>query len=371
MPDLQDRRILHVAECLIGGTASYLQEILPAQIAAFGAGNVALLAPRDKLAMFPVVPGLVQFGYEQERRSVAAVARLIAATRRQVQDFGPQLLHLHSTVAGVAGRVAVRGMRRLPKTLYCAHGWMIDPARRTRSDAMLTAMERGLSRVTDRIVNISPHETQFLLAKGFDPARMTMILSGIAEAPAAPPPVAQGGALRLLFIGRLDHQKGFDLLFEAMRHVPPDAVHLTVIGAALIQSSEPDRSNPAIDYRGWQSREVVAAEIAKADAVVMPSRWEGMPLVGLEAMRAGRALIATGNGAFPHIVEEGRTGLLIDNHDPRFLADIVSRFDVAALHRMGAAARIRFEATFRAERMNAELLALYAQMTGDRDGVRG
>lgn len=357
--------VLHVAECLVGGTASYIEEILPAQIARYGAGRVALLAPRSDLAAFPAIEGLVRLGYEQEHRSPGALLRLGKAVRQAVRSRDPALVHLHSTVAGAVGRLALRGLRRRPRIVYCAHGWMIDPDRDTKHNAALVAMERGLSRLTDRIVNISPHETRFLAAQGFDPARMRLIVSGIrdrAPAPFAVRPDGDGGPIRLLFIGRLDRQKGFDLLLAALRHVPPEAVRLTVIGAALKGGDPVDLSHPAIDHKGWLPREAVAEAIADADAVVMPSRWEGLPLVALEAMRAGRALIATNAGAFPDMIEDGTTGLLVDHHDPRFLADALARVDADALRRMGLAARDRFVRLFDAERMNRDLLALYDEL---------
>lgn len=357
--------VLHVAECLVGGTASYIEEILPAQIARYGTGRVALLAPRGDLAAFPAIEGLVRLAYEQERRSPGALLRLCQAVRQAVGSRDPALVHLHSTIAGAVGRLALQGLRRRPRIVYCAHGWMIDPDRGTKHNGALVAMERGLSRLTDRIVNISPHETRFLAAQGFDPARMTRIVSGIrdrAPPPAAVRPDGDSGPINLLFIGRLDRQKGFDLLLAALRHVSPGTVRLTVIGTALKGGEPVDLSHPAIDHKGWLPREAVAEAIADADAVVMPSRWEGLPLVALETMRAGRALIATNAGAFPDMIEDGTTGLLVDHQDPRFLADALARVDVDALRRMGLAARDRFVRRFDADRMNRDLLALYDEL---------
>jgi glycosyltransferase involved in cell wall biosynthesis len=365
MSDPAGLTVLHVCECLMGGTASYFEEILPAQIARYGAGRVALLAPSRELAAFPTIEGLVRLDYRQDRRSPGALVRLGRAVRQALTIHAPALVHLHSTVAGAVGRIALRSLRRRPRVVYCAHGWMIDPDRETKHNGVLVAMERGLSRLTDRIVNISPHETRFLAAQGFDQARMTLIVSGIrnrAPAPFAIRPDSDGSPIRLLFIGRLDQQKGFDLLLAALRHVPLGKVKLTVIGAALKGGDPVDLSHPAIDHKGWLPREAVAEAIADADAVVMPSRWEGLPLVALETMRAGRALIATNAGAFPDMIEDGTMGLLVDHHDPRFLADALVRVDADALRRMGLAARDRFVRRFDADRMNRDLLALYDEL---------
>ena len=137
---------------------------------------------------------------------------------------------------------------------------------------------------------------------------------------------------------------------------------VTVVGDVVRGGVRPGIEGLAIDMKGWLPREEVAKAIVEADAVVMPSRWEGLPLVALETMRAGRALIATNGGAFRHLVQDGETGALIDNGDPQFLVDTLSRYGIADFRRMGIAARAAYEAGFRADRMNEELLGLYREL---------
>lgn len=355
-------KVLHVCECLPGGPGSYLQEVLPAQLAQLGAGKVAVLAPENQLHLVPADAGLVTFSYVQERRNAPAVARLAREVRRVTREFGPDVLHLHSTLAGAIGRSVTIGMRRRPKIVYCAHGWMIDPDKPVKGRPLIAAMERSLSRVTDRIVNISPHEMGFLLDRGFAHSKLDLVVSGIRDLPPPPPVEANERPVNLLFIGRLDHQKGFDLLLAAVARLPEGLARVTVVGDVVRGGTRPDTAGLALDMKGWLAREDVAKAIVEADAVIMPSRWEGLPLVALETMRAGRALIATNGGAFRHLVRDGETGVLIDNGDPAFLVNTLSRYRISDFRRMGLAARAAFEAGFRADRMNEELLGLYRDL---------
>ncbi|MFC0685388.1 glycosyltransferase [Novosphingobium clariflavum] len=362
MKPAAELKVLHVCECLPGGPGSYLQEVLPAQLAKLGAGKVAVLAPESQLGLLPADGGLVTFSYDQESRSASATVRLARQIRHAVRQFAPDVLHLHSTLAGALGRTVTLGMRRRPKIVYCAHGWMIDPDKPVRGRGLIAAMERSLSRFTDSIVNISPHEAGFLLDRGFARSKLDLVVSGIRDFPAPPPVEPQERPVNLLFIGRLDYQKGFDLLLPAIARLPEGLAKVTVVGDVVRGGVRPGIEGLAIDMKGWLPREEVAKAIVEADAVVMPSRWEGLPLVALETMRAGRALIATNGGAFRHLVQDGETGALIDNGDPQFLVDTLSRYGIADFRRMGIAARAAYEAGFRADRMNEELLGLYREL---------
>jgi glycosyltransferase involved in cell wall biosynthesis len=356
-------KVLHVCECLPGGPASYLQEVLPAQIAEFGAGNVAVLVPRAQRHLLAGIEDLSVHFYEQEDRSAGALLRLAVELRRTLRNFRPAILHLHSTVSGAVGRLAALGMRRNLKMIYCAHGWSFDPDKRSRVRPVVATMEYLLSPLTDRIVNISPHEMAFMRNAGFAERRLKLIVTGIKDADPLPPPFNQPPWLKFIFIGRLDYQKGFDLLSAAVARLPGDVARITVVGNAVRnQSASVDTSS--IEFLGWVPREQVADIIRDADAIVMPSRWEGLPLVALEAMRAGRALIASDLGAFKYILADGRSGVLADTTDPDFLLKLLGKYDRGDFRRMGANAREQFEQQYRAERMNGEIISLYRELVG-------
>ena len=187
---------------------------------------------------------------------------------------------------------------------------------------------------------------------------------------------------RLLYVGRVSPEKGIHTLLDAFAAVARQRadVNLRVIGAEEIVAWEaivPFCDDPkvlALDrwFRGgymdhlraqlaplpgdrveFFARHVPHAELpqhySEADVFVFPSVWEepfGMPLV--EAMAAGLACVATRGGAFPEIVENGRTGLLVERGDARQLAEALLRLceDESLRASMGQAARARARERF-------------------------
>jgi len=358
-------RVLHVSEILPGGISSYLSEILPPQVAFYGSSNVALLAPHEQQE-YVAYRGDFQFiGYHRTGRDVPSLLRLAHALRGALGDYRPDILHLHSSLAGAIGRVVARSSGFAGKVIYCAHGWAIDPNRRSRAAVLLRLAELGLYWSTDVIVNISPHEADFLPGHWRNGSRVRLIQSGIADdvgAPLRAPGDPRGTRRwRLLFAGRTDYQKGFDLLVPEMAELG-DAAQLVVAGDHMEGSERGTGPLPNIAVRGWLPRDQIKVEMSEADFVVMPSRWEGMPLVALEAMRAGRPVIASNRGPFPHILEHKRTGLLIDIDRPGFLRRALDGLTPADALRMGAAAREAFANRFTSARMNQGLASLYREL---------
>ncbi|MFC7472730.1 glycosyltransferase [Dankookia sp. GCM10030260] len=171
-----------------------------------------------------------------------------------------------------------------------------------------------------------------------DPAR-------VAAARAARP--AREGPLRVLFIGRLDPQKGIDRLAAMIAATRGPAVAWRVVGREVLS----DGTRPLLEVAvepPVQDPAALDALYAWADLLVLPSRFEGVPLVILEAQRMGCAVAATEVGAVAEIVTDGTDGVLV----PAELAEeaIIARFieaiqgmaaDRAGLRAMGAAAAAR------------------------------
>jgi glycosyltransferase involved in cell wall biosynthesis len=186
----------------------------------------------------------------------------------------------------------------------------------------------------------------------------------------SPPPV---GGPHLVAIGRLAEQKGFSLLVEAMslaRAVHPD-LHLTLVGdgpmrpeiEALIAANGLSQN---VTLAGWQDEAGVQAALANAQALILPSFAEGLPMVVMEAMAAGRPVIATAIAGVPELVVAGETGWIVPAGDPLALAeaiDTLARTPPQTLATMGQAARDR---VFERHDSDVEAAKLAALMTGPK-----
>jgi len=140
----------------------------------------------------------------------------------------------------------------------------------------------------------------------------------------AVPPAGPGPELRVLVLSRIHPNKGFDLLFDALDRLGGDArgIHVTICGgaapgreayAAQIEKRAATFRHAAVDFLGF--RDDVPAVLAGADAVVLTSRWEGSPRSVVEAMAAGRPVLATRVGGLSELITPGETGLLVEADD--------------------------------------------------------
>ncbi len=117
-----------------------------------------------------------------------------------------------------------------------------------------------------------------------------------------------------------------------------------------------------VEFLGWLGHAGVAAQLNAADVVVMPSRWEGFGLVAIEAMRAGKPVVASAVGGLIEIVVDGVTGRLVPAGDAGALGAALSAFDRNGLSQMGDAGRVRFLQHYTSDKTNADLLRLYAEV---------
>jgi len=167
--------------------------------------------------------------------------------------------------------------------------------------------------------------------------------------------------------GRIDSQKGFDLLVDALALLP--AVTAVIVGdgaerGALEQRAERAGVGDRLIITGWTDR--VATLLRGFDVFVLASRFEGLPLSVLEAMEAGLPVVATSVGGVSEAVADGETGLLVPPEDPVSLAAGVRKLlaDEELRRRLGRRGREVWAAEFDAARMAEAYERLYRGLVG-------
>jgi glycosyltransferase involved in cell wall biosynthesis len=157
------------------------------------------------------------------------------------------------------------------------------------------------------------------------------------------------GPVQLVFVGRVVHQKGLDVLLSALSRLPAEADYeLTIVGDGPLRDTLTKQAASLgvlarLRFAGWAGREEMPDLLRRADLFVFPSRDEGMPNAVLEAMAAGLPVVATRISGNEEVVADGETGLLVPPDDPDALAGALAGFlaDAALRRRMGAAGRER------------------------------
>jgi glycosyltransferase involved in cell wall biosynthesis len=200
---------------------------------------------------------------------------------------------------------------------------------------------------------------------GLSPGTIRVIRNGVPRQPDNLPVERLAPSPVLGAVGRLEAQKGFDILVDALTWLPE--------ATAVVVGEGVDR--PALEQRaavrGVGARFVLAGPRASAaaairgfDVFVLPSRYEGLPLVVLEAMEAGVPIVATDVGSVREVVIDGETGLLVPPDDAQALAAALLRLlrDADLRSRLAQRARSVWASCFDARRMAEEYERLYREV---------
>ena len=298
-----------------------------------------------------------------------ALARMVRFLRAKKFD----VVQTWIFAANVYGRIAAR-RARVPVVVTAEMAVDLWKGRAQRE------IDRRLAPWTDKVVGNSRAVVDFYRKVGVPEGRLACIPSGIA---AEAPPAADRAAVRAefgwpadaplaIFAGRLAPQKGVDDLLTALdllQHVRPD-LRTLIVGDGPLRGrlEETARAFRLLDGAGFARfaghRNDVPRLLAAADLLVLPSLYEGLPNVVLEAMQLGKPVVATAAPGTTEAVADGETGLLVPVRTPTDLAEAIRTVvgDPDLAHRLGEAGRARVEAEFRAEVMVQRFADLYEQL---------
>ncbi len=287
--------VLHVAQPVSEGVAHCVVETARWQ-ADHGIRPVVACPAPSALASELESAGIDVVPWKATRAPGPATVGETVRLARAVRRIQPDLIHLHSSKAGVAGRLAVRGRR---PTVFQPHGWSFL-AVTGLPHRLARRWEAAAARWTDAAVSVSDGEQRLAERAGIDLPEHVVIPNTIE----VPPRVGSAAGSRLraelglgaapvvVCVGRLSEQKGQDLLVAAwpavLAAVP--AARLVLVGEGPARDALQTNAPRSVHVIG--NRDDVAELLEIADVVAMPSRWEGMSIAMLEAMAAGRSVVA-------------------------------------------------------------------------------
>ncbi|MBB4372558.1 glycosyltransferase involved in cell wall biosynthesis [Bradyrhizobium sp. cir1] len=366
-------KVLHVAETVRGGIATYLNELHPHQCASFGRGNVNYVVPSDHRSDLVNIEDDAVTTFPREGRNALGLFRMLSATMRAVRQLRPDIIHLHSSFAGLVVRPVLWLTYRRSRIVYCPHGWAFGRETGRLSREVTKFTELVLSKFTHRIVCISESERTDAMQVGIAANRLVLVHNGISK---QRPVLDQSAApwrsekIKVLFIGRLDRQKGYDLLIEAARALR-DTLDVRLIGASVVSKFQRSDLPANVSLLGWMNRNQIEAELDQADMVAIPSRWEAFGLVAIEAMRAAKPIIAFRIGALPEIVEDNATGVLCGEVSAEKLTEGFQRATRMDLPAVGRAGYERFARLYDIEQTHRTLSQVYADVLHMRQSESG
>lgn len=248
--------------------------------------------------------------------------------------------------------------------------------------APLRPVVRRIAAGSDAVTAISSHTAAEVRAVAPDVPTRIIPFGAAAPAVDATPPRARaaGEPMRLLFVGRLVQRKGVRVLMDAMARSDVGD-RLVVVGDGPLREGLEERAREVgigerVEFTGPIPADELARRFAETDALVLPAvrddkgDVEGLGVVLIEALAAGRPVIASRSGGIVDIVLDGETGLLVPPGDAAALAAAIGRYRdepalAAELARRGAE-HVRSE--FSWDGIVTRLEALYREMVGRSDG---
>jgi len=299
---------------------------------------------------------------------------------RRARDF--DVIHAHSY--GFHHTLAAAGAARLASvpfvlTPHFHPHWSMElgPRRRHLRRAFDALAKRRLLEAPAAVVCVSRAEAALLgahrpervrvIPNGVDPARFEgAVQDGLRARLGVPGPMA-------LYVGRLAANKGLPTLLEAWAKVPPEATLLVAGEGHLHAELGKQARDLGLDGRvrllGRVDDATLLQAYAACDLFVLPSEYEAFGIVLLEAMAAGKPVVAARAGGVPEVVAEGATGLLVPVGDAPRLAEAVQALlaDPVRARAMGEAGRRRVHQGFTWDAVVGQVEALYRELTPPRE----
>ena len=335
-----------------------------------GDGPLAEEARKKGIVYVPVSLG--------KRLSLSPLVEIAGVLKEKKID----ILHTHGGIAGFYGRSAAR-RARTPAVVHTLHGIHYIHYRNPFLRRLYVLLERRYSRSTDRLILVCQSDLRQARTHRLAPEeKMTVILNGTDFRPELE---ANDIARRRIELGwlpdwpvigtvaRLHRQKGVVNLLRAAPKILnafPE-VRVAVVGEGP-QSGSLRREAQRLGLDGHLlflgERKDAASFMALFDMFVLPSLWEGLPFVLVEAAAWGKPIVATAVDGVTEILEDGKTGLLVPPGDPTALADAVSRLlrDKEEARRLGETARTLVPPRFPLRRMIDQTQNLYLELAGQK-----
>jgi len=342
----------------------------------------------DSMAFVTEELGIPVLSLPAMHRDVSPFYDPLAVTRllHEIRRLRPHILHTHTAKAGAVGRAAalLAGDARPPIIVHTYHGHVLrgyfDPVR----TQFFRETERTLARHTTRLVAVGPEVRDDLVELAVAPyEKFSVIRLGI-DLESRVLGSDRGAEFRRLFgvpegrfvvgwIGRMTGIKRVQDVLSSFKHLRDRGVDATLCMVGDGPEREPaERLAKQLGiashvlWTGYQRD--VSPYYSLFDALILTSANEGTPVVAIEALAAGRPVVATRVGGVPDVVSDGEDGFLVDVGDVGGIADALARLaqDPELRRKMGERGRALVVPRYRVERLVGDMDSLYRELLTEK-----
>ncbi len=267
--------------------------------------------------------GIESFLLPSLKRKISPVRDFMAyrEIRNLIQRIKPDLVHTHSSKAGILGRLAAH--RLGVKNIFTAHGWAFAEGTSRSRKLISIPPEIIAAKWCNRIITVSAADRELAIQQHISKAEKFITIhngiSDISEQLIARP---DNETPVLAMVARIAPPKNFLVLLNALALISSKFI-LRIVGDGPELNQVRDHAknigiNEKVEFMG--SRDDVPEILSSSDIFILSSDWEGFPISILEGMRAGLPIIASNVGGISEAVIEGVNGHLVERKDTHALS---------------------------------------------------
>ena len=313
---------------------------------------------------------LIRVTHLQKKFSLKKDLQAFFEIRRSIKNLRVDVVHTHTSKAGLLGRLAASTVKPRPVRVHTFHGHLLTGYFSSWKTKLVYSIEKFLERFTDSFVAMGSQVRMDLEAIGLGRrASFNVFFPGLPsrvfemKAVVRKELALKENETYILFVGRMTAIKRPDRLIDSVGELVKRKVDIRVLAAGdgeLLDGLR-DRANEKglpITFLGWRSD--IPKLIAASDIAVLTSDNEAVPLTLIEASMAGLPLVSTNVGSVSDVLVNDLNGYLVDS-EPGALADALQKLAIDPVLReiMGKAGRERATRYFSLEKMCAEHTELY------------
>ena len=288
--------------------------------------------------------------------------------RKLFQQIKPDLISLHSSKAGIIGRLAA--VRTHASVLFTAHGWAFANGVGTKQKYLYCLIEKLMSPLADKIITVSEQDKELAIRfKVASECKQIVIHNGMPNVQFSDKDDDrnQSHDINLISVARFSEQKDHKTLFLALSELQSLRWKLRLVGKGPLlehykQYAKDLGIYDRIEFLG--ERHDVATLLSESDIFLLISNWEGFPYSILEAMRAELPVIASNVGGASESVLNEKTGFLIERGNT---SELIQQLEYLMTHsdvckKMGREGRKRYIDKFTFDAMYLKTKSLYESL---------
>ena len=353
------KKVLHIVEAFGGGIFTFLVDLVNATSDEF---DVTILyaireeTPANFKEYFKDNVKFIQSQYMKRDINIKNEFRAIKEVKKIIKEEKPDIIHLHSSKAGITGRMATLGKKI--KVLYNPHGfsflmkniskmqknfyWLIEKIISLKKGTII-ACSKGEYREAKKI-----NKKAICINNGIDINKINEETKNLKDK------VVNIDELSICMVGRINYQKN-PKLFNKIAEENPEKT-FTWIGDGDLRKELVSNN---IEIMGWKSREEVLSILNDNDIFILPSLWEGLPIALLEAMYMKKVCIVSNVIGNKDVIEDNINGFIA--YEESDYTKIINSLNLGIINRITENARKDIEEEYNMENMIKSYKKIYNQ----------